>query len=275
MEDEPGGSHRLSAISREGTADGATRAAHERSCGVRAPCQFACKRPEATHPLVQGLLGMAGGFRDGLGGGTPVREMTQWVRHGRQGLGHGSTEGGRAVRDDSDYGPLERLLHLASECRQIVLGGRQQTPSEEYLTGETSAQAPEDCMAHVGLEASEGQGDATAGLREALEAERLLQREGAQCVVTLQEIGDRPWGSGHAALAQRLVDCRDTPVVAVAPLANAGNNLQATCRLGECQGAFCFRPIWLATLRPSGGEAAPHLEREPQDCCQGGTGRSF
>jgi hypothetical protein len=40
-------------------------------------------------------------------------EMTQLVRHVRQGLGHGSTDGGLAVRDDPDYGHLERLLHLA------------------------------------------------------------------------------------------------------------------------------------------------------------------
>jgi len=73
------------------------------------------------------------------------------------------------------------------------LGGRQQTPSEEDLPGETIAQDPEDFMAHVGLEAIEGQDDATAGLREALEAERIVQREGYQFVVPLQEIGDRPW----------------------------------------------------------------------------------
>ena len=77
-------------------------------------------------------------------------------------------------------------------------------------------------MAHVGLEAIEGQDDATAGLCEALEAERILQREGYQFVVPLQKIGDRPWGYGHAALDQRLLDFRDTPMVAIAPLSKEG-----------------------------------------------------
>src|SRR5262247_2806399 len=117
-------------------------------------------------------------------------------------------------------------------------------------------------MAHVGLEAIEGQDDATAGLREALEAERIVQREGHQFVVLLQEIGDRPWGYGHAALDQRLIDVRDTPVVAVAPLSNAGNDIKAQCMLRECQAPLLFRPLWLATLRTSRVEAAPHRERE-------------
>jgi len=56
---------------------------------------------------------MAVGFIDGLGGFTQIMEMTQLVRHGRQSLSHGSTDGGLAVRDDPDYGYLKRLLHLA------------------------------------------------------------------------------------------------------------------------------------------------------------------
>ena len=105
-------------------------------------------------------------------------------------------------------------------------------------------------MAHVGLEAIEGQDDATASLREALEAERILQREGHQFVVALQEIRDRPWGYGHAALDQRLIDFRDTPVVAVALLANEGNNIKAKFMLGECQASFfCQR------LRENVGQA--------------------
>jgi hypothetical protein len=112
MEDEPGGGQRWPAIIREGTADGATIAAHDLSFGVRAPFQFAFNRPDATHPLFQGFLGMAIGFIDGLGGFTQIMEMTQLVRHVRQGLGHGSTDGGLAVRDDPDYRHLERLLHL-------------------------------------------------------------------------------------------------------------------------------------------------------------------
>jgi len=50
----------------------------------------------------------------------------------------------------------------------------------------------------------------------------------------LQDIGDRPWGHGHAALDQSLIDCRDTPVVAVASLSNEGNDIKTKFMLGEC-----------------------------------------
>jgi hypothetical protein len=56
---------------------------------------------------------MAVGFIDRLGGFTQIMEMTQLVRHPRQGLGHGGTDGGLAVSDDPDHGYLEGLLHLA------------------------------------------------------------------------------------------------------------------------------------------------------------------
>lgn len=113
MEHEPRGGQRWPAIISESTAYGATIAAHDLSLWVRAPFQFAFNRPDATHPLFQDFLGMAVGFIDGLGGFTQIMEMTQLVRHGRQSLSHGSTDGGLAVRDDPDYGYLKRLLHLA------------------------------------------------------------------------------------------------------------------------------------------------------------------
>ena len=70
MEDEPGGGQMWPAIISEGTADGATIAAHDLSFGVCASFQFAFNRPDATHPLFQGFLGMAIGFIDRLGGFT-------------------------------------------------------------------------------------------------------------------------------------------------------------------------------------------------------------
>jgi hypothetical protein len=84
MEDEPGGGQRWPAIISEGTAYGATIATHDLGFGVRTPFQFAFNRPDATHPLFQGFLGMAVGFIDRLGSFTQIMEMTQLVRHVRQ-----------------------------------------------------------------------------------------------------------------------------------------------------------------------------------------------
>lgn len=113
MEREPGGGQRWPAIIREGTAYGATIAAHDLRCGVRAPFQLAFDGPDAPYPLLQSVLGMAIRFTDRLGGFTRIMELTQLVRHVRQDLGHGGPERGLAVREDSDDGHLERLPHLA------------------------------------------------------------------------------------------------------------------------------------------------------------------
>ena len=112
MEREPGGGQGWSPIISQGAAYGATIAAHDLSLRVRAFFEFAFDGPDATHPLFQGFLGMAVGFIDRLGGFTQIMEMAQLVRHARQSLGHGGTDGGLTVRDDPDHGHLERLLHL-------------------------------------------------------------------------------------------------------------------------------------------------------------------
>jgi hypothetical protein len=90
---------------------------------VGTPLKLPCYRTDATHPLFQDFLGLTIGFIDGLGGFTQRMELTQLVRHIRQGLRHGGTDGGLAVRDDPDHGPLERLLHLLDHVCQIVVGG--------------------------------------------------------------------------------------------------------------------------------------------------------
>ena len=82
---------------------------------------------------------MAIGFIDGLGSFTQVMELTQLVRHARQGLCHGGTDGGLAVRNDPDNGHREGLLHLLDQVGQIVVGGREQTPGQENLAGEAIA----------------------------------------------------------------------------------------------------------------------------------------
>jgi len=123
MQREPRGRQRGAAIVGEGAAHCATVAPHDFRLVVGTPLTLPFERTDATHPLFQAFLGMAIGFRDGLGGFTQRMELTQLVRHIRQGLRHGCTDGGLAVRDDPDNGHLERLLHLLDHVCQIVVGG--------------------------------------------------------------------------------------------------------------------------------------------------------
>ena len=76
---------------------------------------------------------MAIGVRDRLGGFTQIMALTQLVRHARQGLRHGCPAGGLAIRDAPDHGHVESLLHLLAQVCLIVLGGREQTPSQASL----------------------------------------------------------------------------------------------------------------------------------------------
>jgi len=127
-------------------------------------------------------------------------------------------------------------------------------------------------MADIGLEAIEGQDDTTADLGDALEARRVLQREGDQCVVTLQEIGDRPWSHRHAAFAQGLMDVWDAAVMAIALLPNEGDDVETKLVLGERQSPFLFRAMGVVHVRTGLVETAANLEGEPQDRFERGDG---
>ncbi len=127
-------------------------------------------------------------------------------------------------------------------------------------------------MADIGLEAIEGQDDATSDLCDALEAGRVLQREGYQFVVTLQEIGDRPWGHSHTAFEQGLMDFWDTAVVAIALLANEGDDVETKLVLGERQSPFLFGAVGLVQVRTGLVETAANLEGETQDRVERGDG---
>lgn len=123
MELKPRGSQRWSAIIGEGTAHGATIAAHHLGCRVGAPFQLPFDRPNPPHAFFQHFLGMAIGLIDGLRGFTQVVEMTQLVRHAREGRRHSGADRGLAIADDSNNRHLERLLYLLDEVRQILVGG--------------------------------------------------------------------------------------------------------------------------------------------------------
>ena len=125
-------------------------------------------------------------------------------------------------------------------------------------------------MADIGLEAIEGQDNATADLGDTVEARRILQREGDQFVVTLQEIGDRPGGHRHAAFAQGLMNCGDTAVVAIALLPHEGDDIETKRVFGERQAPFLFGAVGVVHVRTGLVATAANLEGEPQDRCARG-----
>src|SRR5438477_2541053 len=112
MQREPRGRQRGAAIVGEGAAHCATVAPHDFRLVVGTPLTLPFERTDATHPLFQAFLGMAIGFRDGLGGFTQRMALTPLVRHSRQGLRHGGTDGGLAIRDGCSRCYLKPLIKL-------------------------------------------------------------------------------------------------------------------------------------------------------------------
>ena len=127
-------------------------------------------------------------------------------------------------------------------------------------------------MADIRLEAIKGQDDATADLGDTVEARRVLQREGDQFVITLQEIGDRPGGQRHTAVAQGLMDFWDTAVVAIALLPHEGDDIETKLVLGERQAPFLFGAVGVVHVRTGLVETAANLEGEPQHRFERGAG---
>jgi hypothetical protein len=123
MELEPRCRQRWAASVGEGAPHRTTGAPHDFRLVVGTSLKLPFSRTDAPHLLFQDVLGMAIGVRDGLGGFTPRRARTPLGRHARQGLCHGGTDGGLAVRDAPDKGPLESLLPLLDQVCQIVVGG--------------------------------------------------------------------------------------------------------------------------------------------------------
>jgi hypothetical protein len=143
---------------------------------------------------------------------------------------------------------------------------------QQDFARETIADAPEDFMAHIGLEAIERQDDPALGVGEALEAIGVLQREAEQFIIAIQELSDRPLGYGDTSIAQRLMDFRDAAVLAIASVAHPGDDIEAELVLGEGQAAFGFRAIGFTKLQAGGVEAAANLQRETQNGLQGREG---
>ena len=80
--------------------------------------------------------------------------------------------------------------------------------------------------------AIQGQDDPALGLGDALQAGSISQGESEQFVVALEQMHDRPWGDGHPAVAQVLMDFRQTPVLRLAQGTDTCNDIETKFMLG-------------------------------------------
>ena len=232
MEFEPRGFQGWAAIIREGTPHGRTVAPPNFGCRVTPSVKAPFDGADPTHTLFQCFLGMAVGCIDGLGCLAEVMKVTELVWHIGEHLRDGTADGQLAIRNDADNRHRQVLTHGPEQYGEVGLGRGQQTTGEEDFPGEAIPEDPQHLMADVRLEAIESQDDPALGLGDPLQAGGISEREGEQCVVALEQMGDRPWGDGHPAVAQVLMDFGQATVLRIAKSPDARNNLEAKLVLG-------------------------------------------
>jgi hypothetical protein len=152
------------------------------------------------------------------------------------------------------------------------VGSGQSATGQQHLARQTSTEAPEDFLADIGLEPIASQSDPALRLGQAPQPCRVLQGQGAQCVVALQQIGHRAGRHSETALPQRLLDGRHPVVVGIARRADAGQDIEAKRVLGQGQAPCHGGPVRCAPLGTRRIEAAPNLEGEPHHGLQGRDG---
>ena len=265
---EPGSHQGRVASVGEGTPYRATGAPDDFGLRRGAPLDPTFQGAYAPDVLCEGLLGLAVGCLDRLGGFAPGVKVTQLVRHLGQGLGDRRTAGPWPSGHDPCNGDFQSLGDRAQQRGEVMVRRGQHATGQEHRTRETSAEDPEDFMTPIGLEASESQDDPPLRLGKAPETRRVLEGEGDQFIIALQEIGDRTGREGHPTLDQRVMDCRNTTVGPRASGTNAGEDSEAKLMLGQGQTPFCCGPGGFPPLRTRRMEAAPPLEEAAHDGLQ-------
>ena len=135
----------------------------------------------------------------------------------------------------------QSLLDLADKRGEVGVGGGQEVTSQEHLARQTIAEAPQDFLAHIGLEAIEGEYDTPCGCGGGAAAVPCLGASARR----VRHSAPRDWcPSGrdrHTTLDQRLMERWHTGVGGIAR-ANAGEDIEATRVLGR-QAPFRFGPV--------------------------------
>ena len=232
MEFEPRGFQGWTSIIREGTPHGCTVAPHDFGFRITPSFEAPFDGADPTHTLFEFFLGMTVGIVDGLGCLAEVMEVTQLVGHMREHFCNGTADGQLAIRNEADNRYRQALPHGPEQDGEVRLGRGQHTAGEEDFPREAVPEDPQYLMADVRLKAIEGQDDSALHLGDPLQAGGISEREGEQCVVALEQMGDRPWGDGHPAVAQVLMDFGQATVLCIAESPDARNNIEAKLVLG-------------------------------------------
>jgi hypothetical protein len=229
---------------------------------IRAGFQLPFERTDFPDVLLKFLLGMAIGFVNRLGRFAEVVELAELVRHTRQ---RGLDRPANRVLPVGDHSPDrhgQRLLDLLEQGGEIVLRRAQEAPGEQHLPGQTIAQDPHDLVAHVRLQAVEGQQHASLRQQAVLQPVLIAQAQGEQLFIALHEVRDRALGDVQPPLPQRVVKFGHGLMSRIALRADPRDYLQAEFAVWERPAALLFRAVGPAIQGAGGRLAAADFARQ-------------
>lgn len=96
-----------------------------------------------------------------------------------------------AIGDHTHDRHWQHLQDLAEQRGQVGFGATQQWPREQHLTREALADDPQDLVAHVWLQAVDGQHHAALGAQALVEPWSVRQLQADQLFVALDQVWSR------------------------------------------------------------------------------------
>jgi len=156
------------------------------------------------------------------------------------------------VGDHAGDGDRQRVAHLLEQRGQVIRRPAQQAAGQEHLARQAVAQHPQDLVADLGLQAVDGQHDATLRPQQGPQPLGVGGGQGLAFVVAVQQIGDRAGSHGDAPAGQRLVDLGDGAVLGMAEPAHQRNDVEAKLMVGQGEVGLGLRSVGPVVARAVG-----------------------
>jgi hypothetical protein len=176
--------------------------------GIGSAFQSALDRSDPAHLLLQLLLGVPVGLEDRLGRLAQVMEVAQLV----SGIGQRGSDRPPdrmlPVRDHAADRDRQGGPDLAQQRGQVGPRRAQEAAGQQHLAGQALADDPEHLVAHVRLQAVDGQDRPPLREEPLAQAGVVTQAQGHQLLVPLEQVRHRPLGDRHAAIPEGPMDLR-------------------------------------------------------------------
>ena len=176
----------------------------------------------------------------------------------------------------SDTTPATGTGHAAFTCVSSVARSarrrRQQAPGQQDLARQAVADDPQDLVPDVRLQPVDGQDHPRLVGQHGPQPGVVGEGDGEQFVVPVEQVGDGPFGDADAAAVQVGADLGDRAVLAVAEVADEGDDVESELVVREGEAALGLGAVRSADGRTGVVAAAADGQVQAGDAVQGGEG---